>query len=126
MARPERIDAVLFDFDGTLCVNLYPKIGKPREAVVEYVRQAKEAGGTIILWTCREGDLLDQAIQWCREQEIPIDLVNANDPSVVERFGSDCRKIYADYYVDDRAIQADELVRRSILRDLSPPVGGGP
>ena len=110
------------DFDGTLCVNLYPKIGKPRGAVVEYIKQAKDAGGTIILWTCREGELLDQAVQWCKDQGIPIDLVNTNDPSVVDQFGSDCRKIYADFYIDDRAVCADDLVRRSILRMLSPTV----
>lgn len=112
------------DFDGTLCANLYPKIGKPRAGVIEYIREAKEQGGTIILWTCRVGALLDQAVQWCRENEVPIDYVNVNDPAIVERFGSDCRKVYADFYIDDRAVSAGELVKRSILRDLSPPVAG--
>lgn len=112
------------DFDGTLCANLYPKIGKPRAGVIEYIWEAKEQGGTIILWTCRAGALLDQAVQWCRENEVPIDYVNENDPTIVERFGSDCRKVYADFYIDDRAVSAGELVKRSILRDLSPPVAG--
>ena len=69
------------DFDGTLCANLYPKIGKPRAGVIEYIREAKEQGGTIILWTCRAGALLDQAVQWCRENEVPIDYVNESLPS---------------------------------------------
>lgn len=110
------------DFDGTLCANMYPKIGQARTAVLEFIREAKDNGGTIILWTCREGELLDRAVEWCRSNKVPIDYVNENVPAISQKFGSDCRKIYADFYIDDKALNVDDLIRRNILRELSPPV----
>lgn len=94
---------IAVDFDGTLCKNQYPEIGEPNNALIEYlkVRQQK-MGHKLILWTCRIGDKLEQAIDWCRDHGLIFDAVNQNLPEIVESFGGDCRKIFAHEYIDDR------------------------
>ena len=37
-------------FDGCLCSNAYPHVGKPNWRVI-----AQKSGAALILWTCREG-----------------------------------------------------------------------
>ena len=95
---------IAIDFDGTLCENKYPAIGKPNAWIIEFVKQEKEKGNQFILWTCREGQLLEEAVAWCKQQGVTFDAVNANIPERVARFGSDPRKVGADLYIDDRAI----------------------
>lgn len=91
------------DFDGTLCVDRYPEIGEPRERVIEAVRRLRcECGGRLILWTCREGDQLARALQWCYAHGLDFDAVNDNLPEHIARYGNNCRKVYADAYIDDR------------------------
>lgn len=91
------------DFDGTLCVNKWPEIGEPNQQVLNYLKAEKEKGAKIILWTNRVNVELDAAVHWCYDHELSFDAVNANLPEVVATFGSDCRKIFAHEYIDDRA-----------------------
>ncbi len=93
-----------FDFDGTLCREAYPEIGRPNKAMIRYAKKLKEKGNRLILWTCRNGQYLESAVAWCREQGIEFDAVNQNLPEILELFGSDSRKITADYYVDDKLL----------------------
>lgn len=93
---------IAVDFDGTLCENKWPEIGKPHTDVIEYVKKRKNAGDKLILWTNRVEEKLDAAVQWCREQGIAFDAINANLPEIVKSFGSDTRKIFANEYIDDR------------------------
>jgi hypothetical protein len=97
-----RIIAV--DFDGTLCENAWPEIGKPNMAVIDYILHQQHTGARIILWTCRAGSRLEAALQWCGEQGISFDAVNENLPDIIKAFGGDCRKVFADEYLDDKAI----------------------
>lgn len=93
---------IAVDFDGTLCENKYPEIGEPRSNVIEYVKTRREYGDKIILWTCRVGEMLENAVKWCAERGLKFDAVNANLPEVIESFGGDTRKIFANEYIDDR------------------------
>lgn len=106
----ERIIAV--DFDGTLCENAWPEIGEPVEPVLKYVRYQQFTGAKIILWTCRVGDKLDAAVAWCSEHGLIFDAVNENLPEIIRAFGGDCRKIYADEYIDDKNVLPDALVNQ--------------
>lgn len=99
-----------FDFDGTLCQEAYPAIGKPNKAMIRYAKRLKEKGHRLILWTCRNGLALENAVAWCREQGIEFDAVNQNLPEILEMFGSDSRKITADYYVDDKVLGIQPLL----------------
>lgn len=93
---------IAVDFDGTLCENKWPEIGLPHMDVIEYVKKRKADGDKLILWTNRVDDKLDEAVRWCAEQGIIFDAVNTNLPEIVESFGSDTRKIFANEYIDDR------------------------
>ena len=60
------------DFDGTLCVDRYPAIGEPREDVIAAVLDAQRAGDRFILWTCRIGERLEEAVAWSAAQGISL------------------------------------------------------
>lgn len=97
------------DFDGTLCNNLYPKIGWEKTNVTAYVKKLKEDGNRIILWTCRADDLLQEAVDWCAEKGIEFDGINENLEDIISEYGSDTRKISADIYLDDKALNVDDI-----------------
>lgn len=107
---------IAVDFDGTLCSNEWPAIGAPRKGIIAYVKHQKEKGAKLILWTNRTGQQLRDAIWWCGQQGIEFDAVNANLPEIVEMFGGEGRKIYADQYIDDRAILPDNLEKTFRIR----------
>ena len=90
------------DFDGTLCINEYPNIGQPIYKTIIFCKERKAEGHKLILWTCRSGKYLDEAVAWCKEQGLIFDAVNENLPEMIELFDNDCRKVFADYYIDDR------------------------
>ncbi len=99
---------IAVDFDGTLCESKYPLIGKPKTEVIEVVKSLSKRC-TVILWTCRRGKFLSQAVRWCEEQGLKFDYINENAPSLVKMFGGDCRKIFADLYIDDKAMNVKEI-----------------
>ena len=59
-------------------------------------------GDKIILWTCHTGRKLSDAVDLCKECRLIFDAVNENLPEDIEKYGKDCRKVHADYYIDDR------------------------
>ena len=65
---------------------------------------AKRNGNKLILWTCRAGEALSNAVEWCREQNLEFDAVNDNLPEIIEFYGHNSRKISCDYYIDDRML----------------------
>jgi hypothetical protein len=99
-----------FDFDGTLCQEAYPRIGKPNKLMIRFVKKIQNQGHRTILWTCRCGRALEEAVDWCREQGIVFDAVNANLPETLREYGSDPRKVTADYYVDDKTLGIHHLI----------------
>lgn len=92
------------DFDGTLCFSNWPALGEPNRLLIHYLKQWKAQGNKLILWTCRSGEDLDSAVQWCRQQGLTFDAVNDNLPEVIAQYGNNSRKITCDYYIDDRAM----------------------
>jgi hypothetical protein len=100
---------IAVDFDGTLVENKYPEIGKPISRVVDYVQKRHEKGDTIILWTCRMGTYLDEAVKFCERNNIPIDIINDNCPKQIDAFESNPRKISADIYLDDKALHIADI-----------------
>ena len=94
---------IAVDFDGTLCENDYPNIGKPNNDLINHLKRVQSKGDKLILWTCRAGKKLNDAVDWCKEKGLIFDAVNENLPEIVEEFGSDTRKIFANEYIDDKA-----------------------
>lgn len=108
---------IAVDFDGTLAVTEYLLIISPIKPVIDYVIKQQKKGAIIILWTCRYGEKLEEAVEFCREQGLEFDYVNENAPERIKAY-TDCRKIVADEYIDDRAINPTMLTvnTRKIVR----------
>ena len=98
---------VAIDFDGTLVTDKYPEIGDANAAMVDVIKAHKLSGDKIVLWTCRNGEFLTEAIRWCETHGIDLDGVNANLPEIQEKYGGDTRKLSADIYYDDRAVRVE-------------------
>lgn len=91
---------VAVDFDGTLSLgSQYPNIGRFNTHLYEALMKLKGIGWSIVLWTCREGKELKEAVEWCEMNGLEFDAINENPPEV--SFKS--RKVVADMYIDDRA-----------------------
>ncbi|MCM1509035.1 MAG: hypothetical protein NC177_18145, partial [Ruminococcus flavefaciens] len=102
MATPLR-RAIAVDFDGCICTNEYPKIGIPYQKVIDAIKDEQERGSGIILWTCREGRLLEEALNACKEWGLKFDAVNDSLSDWKKAFGTDPRKVGASEYWDDKA-----------------------
>lgn len=113
---------IAIDFDGTIVEDDYPRIGALKPGVVEALKTLRKDGYTLILWTCRTGLELAQAVKFCAENGIRFDTINKNTRSNVIKYGSDSRKVSASLYIDDRFLQKlptwDEIYW--IVRDLVP------
>ena len=90
------------DFDGTLCKNRWPEIGPANQPLIDWLIMQKKSGVKLILWTMREGELLDDAMRWCAERGLRFDAVNDNLQEMKDLFGNNPRKVFADCYIDDR------------------------
>ena len=95
------------DFDGTLCKNAYPEIGAPNMELIDRLKICRRFGAKLILWTCREGELLTRAVEFCRCYGLEFDAVNDNTEELKKAYGTNPRKIGADYYIDDKSISPD-------------------
>jgi len=94
------------DFDRTLTIGeyKYPETGRPNVGLFHYLIEKQKAGNDIILWTCREGAELDTAVSYCRQMGLEFNAVNDNLPRMKEAWGNNPRKVFADHYIDDRAV----------------------
>lgn len=105
MKRNYKIIAV--DFDGTLCTNKFPEIGDSNESLIEYCKTVQRGGNKLILWTCRNGRPLVEAVEWCAAHDLIFDGINENLREIVDMMGGDTRKVFADIYIDDKAIDSN-------------------
>lgn len=95
---------VAVDFDGTLVMDQYPMIGLPYNDLFCLCKKLKTLGVKIVLWTCRDGEFLKDAVEFCAANGLEFDAVNQNIPEVQELYGGDTRKVFADVYIDDKAV----------------------
>ena len=95
---------IAVDFDGTLVEDKFPEIGKKRPTVWARHEHAKRMGAKIILWTSRDHENLEAAVEYCKSEGLTFDAVNENIKECQELFNNDTRKVYANEYWDDRAI----------------------
>ena len=96
---------IAVDFDGSRCVNSWTGVWEPNYGLIDYLRNCHYSGAKLILWTCREGELLDKAVEWCEERGLFFDAVNDNIPESIKEYGGNCRKVSADIYIDDRSVK---------------------
>lgn len=92
------------DFDGTLSFGQWPSCGPANDGLIDFLIRRQISGDKLILWTCREGNDLEVAVEWCQQMGLVFDAVNDNLPEVIEKYGCNSRKISCDFYIDDKAI----------------------
>ena len=94
---------IAVDFDGTIVEDAYPQIGSPMIFAFETLKELNKDGHRLILWTYRNGNRLEEAVDFCAKKGIEFYAVNKNYPE--EKFeGKVSRKINADLFIDDRNI----------------------
>ena len=94
---------IAVDFDGTIVEHRYPEIGKEIPFAIETLKKLAAERHRIILWSVREGKLLDEAVAFCRERGLEFYAVNRDYPEEeAERNRHFSRKIKADVFIDDR------------------------
>ena len=94
---------IAVDFDGTIVEHRYPSIGKELPFALDTLRKLAEEGHRLILWTVREGQYLEEAVEFCRSRGLEFYAVNRDYPEEEkennQRF---TRKLKADLWIDDR------------------------
>ena len=96
---------IAIDFDGTVVEHEYPKIGREIPFAVETLKMLIHDRHNLILWSCREGELLDDAVEWCRKRGIEFYAVNRDYPEETKE-GNQVysRKLKVDLFIDDRNV----------------------
>lgn len=89
---------IAVDFDGTLYTKKLANL-----PLIAQLRASQLQGHTVILWTCREGEALREALTILREHGFIPSFVNRNAPAAIRQFRHDPRKIFADVYIDDKS-----------------------
>jgi hypothetical protein len=94
---------IAVDFDGTIVQHKYPEIGEEIPFAIDTLKLIQfELRHHLILWTVREGRLLDDAVRYCRERGLEFYAVNKNHPEDKDAVAP--RKLMADLFIDDRNI----------------------
>lgn len=91
---------IAIDFDGTCVTHEYPYLGQDIGAVPVLRELAKE-GHNLILYTMRSGKLEKEAVEWFKENDIPLFAVNGNP---TQKKWTKSPKVHADIYIDDSAL----------------------
>ena len=94
---------IAVDFDGTIVEHKFPQIGKEVPFAIATLKKLQKERHLLILWSVREGELLDEAVEFCRKRGLEFYAVNANHPDEEVRgdMACPCRKVKADLYIDD-------------------------
>ena len=61
---------IAIDFDGTIVEHRYPEIGEEKPFAIETLKMLIKDRHQLILWSVREGKLLEEAVNWCRERGV--------------------------------------------------------
>lgn len=124
----DKMLTIAVDFDGTITVDAYPKVGKARPFAFETLKMLEAKGHRLILWTVRKGRPLREAVEFCKDNGIEFYAVN-NEYLEQEFDGKSSRKINADLFIDDRNVGGFPgwgMVYQMIEGDDAPPLKKAP
>lgn len=93
---------IAIDFDGTIVEHRYPQIGPEKPFAIQTLKMLIQDRHKLILWTVREGKLLQEAVDWCRERGVEFYAVNRDYPEEKPEDEGFSRKLKADLFIDDR------------------------
>ena len=95
---------IAVDFDGTIVEHRYPEIGREIPFATDTLKMLIKEGHRLILWSVREGKLLDEAVEWCRERGVEFYAVNKDYPEEGREDRNFSRKLKVEMFIDDRNI----------------------
>ena len=96
---------IAVDFDGTIVTDRYPGIGEEIPFATDTLKMLTNDRHRLILWSVREGELLDEAVEWCRERGVEFWAVNRDYPEeTISNNQHFSRKLKADLFIDDRSL----------------------
>ncbi|MCI5818221.1 MAG: hypothetical protein PT953_04410 [Prevotella sp.] len=97
---------IAVDFDGTIVEHRYPEIGRERPFAIETLKMLIADHHRLILWSVREGQLLEDAVKWCKDRGVEFYAVNKDYPEEngTENNNHFSRKLKVDLFIDDRNI----------------------
>ena len=96
---------IAVDFDGTIVEDKYPEIGMEIPFATDTLQMLIKQKHRVILWTIREGKLLEDAVNWCRERGVEFYTVNKDYPEEKEEWNNHfSRKIKANVFIDSRNV----------------------
>ena len=81
---------IAVDFDGTIVEHKYPAIGNEIPFATETLKMLIRDHHRLILWSVREGQLLEDAVNWCRERGVEFWAVNKDYPEETTATSADC------------------------------------
>ena len=91
---------IAIDFDETITDNTpYPIMGNLRPEAIKYIKLLYFNGYTLILWTSRQDEYLQEALHLLNNNNLLKYFTFINDDGL----NRNCRKIVDDFYIDDRA-----------------------
>lgn len=94
---------IAVDFDGTIVKHRYPDIGEEIPFAVDTLKALQQRHHKLILWSVREGELLDEAVEWCRERGLEFYAINRDYPEeTTDNNPHFSRKLKVDVFIDDR------------------------
>lgn len=88
------------DFDGTCVTHSYPEIGRDIGAI-PILRKLIDKGHKLVLNTMRSGEQLQEAVDWFKQNELPLYGVNENP---TQKSWTSSPKVYAQLYIDDASL----------------------
>lgn len=96
---------IAVDFDGTIVTHRYPEIGEELPFATDTLKMLIQDRHKLILWSVREGKLLDDAVEWCRQRGVEFYAVNKDYPEEdTEKNRHFSRKLKVDLWIDDRNV----------------------
>lgn len=91
---------IAIDYDGTCVSHQYPSIGKDIGSV-PVLKELISNGHLLILNTMRSGQELEDAVEWFKDNEIPLYGINSTPG---QSTWTSSPKVYAHLYIDDAAL----------------------
>ena len=94
---------IAVDFDGTIVEHKYPAIGPEIPFAIDTLKKLAADRHKLILWSVREGKLLEEAVEFCRQRGLEFYAINRDYPE--EEKGQNnhySRKLKVDLFIDDR------------------------
>ena len=96
---------ICIDFDGTVVDHRYPYVGEPVPLAIAWLQRWAELGAKLILFTMRSDgedgqDLLQDAVQYFADNDIPLFGINHNPD---QSSWTTSPKAYGNLYIDDAA-----------------------